>query len=69
VAHFADGLAFCSRAGYRSEYAWTACDYADTLLLRPDADADATALALQERALAIARELGMRPLIERLLTP
>ena len=32
LAHFADGLAFCDRAGYRPEYAWTAFDYADVLL-------------------------------------
>jgi tetratricopeptide (TPR) repeat protein len=68
VAHFADGLAFCDRAGYRPEYAWTACDYADTLLLRRGADDSGTALALQEEALAVARELDMRPLEERVLT-
>ena len=32
VAHFEDALAFCRKAGYRPELAWTCCDYADMLL-------------------------------------
>ena len=31
AAHFEDALAFCRKAGYRPELAWTCCDYADTL--------------------------------------
>ena len=67
MAHFADGLAFCERAGYRPEYAWTAFDYADVLLQRAVADDQAKAVALQDEALAVARDLGMRPLTERVL--
>ena len=67
TAHFADGLAFCERAGYRPEYAWTAFDYADVLLRRAVADDQAEAVALQDEALAVARDLGMRPLTERVL--
>jgi DNA-binding SARP family transcriptional activator len=67
LGHFADGLAFCGRAGYRPEYAWTACDHADALRLRRDTDDSTRALALEDEALGIARELGMRPLIERVL--
>jgi DNA-binding SARP family transcriptional activator len=67
VAHFADGLAFCERAGYLPEYAGTASDYADLLLRRAGTGDRARAAALQEEALGIARELGMRPLIERVL--
>ena len=33
--HFDDALVFCRR-GYRSELAWTCCDYADTLLQRAE---------------------------------
>ena len=29
VGHFEDALAFCRKAGYRPELAWTCCDYAD----------------------------------------
>ncbi len=67
LAHLADGLAFCDRAGYRPEYAWTASDYADVLLQRANADDHARAIALHDEALEIAHELGMRPLIERVL--
>ena len=67
LAHFADGLAFCARAGYRPEYAWTAFDYADALLRRAATDDEARAIALQDEALEIARELGMRSLVERVL--
>jgi DNA-binding SARP family transcriptional activator len=65
--HFGEGLAFCERAGYRTEYARTAADYADALLAQPVADGGATARALQNEALEIARELDMRPLVERVL--
>jgi len=67
AAHFEDGLAFCSRAGYRPEYAWTACDYAEALLARGDAGDRDKAVALQDEALGLARELEMRPLLERIL--
>jgi tetratricopeptide (TPR) repeat protein len=67
LAHFADGLGFCDRAGYRPEYAWTACDYAEALLERGGAEDHARAVALQDEALGIARELEMRPLTERVL--
>jgi hypothetical protein len=67
LGHFAEGLAFCDRAGYRTEYAWTAADYADALLAHRGTDGRGKAVALQDEALAIARELGMRPLVERVL--
>ncbi len=67
LAHYEDGLAFCDRAGYRPEYAWTACDYAGALLVRDHPGDRERAAALHEAALATARELGMRPLIERIL--
>ncbi len=34
ATHFEDALAFCRKAGYRPDLAWTCCDYADTLLQR-----------------------------------
>jgi tetratricopeptide (TPR) repeat protein len=67
LAHYEDGLAFCDRAGYRPEYAWTACDYAGALLVRDRPGDRERAAALHEAALATARELGMRPLIGRIL--
>jgi tetratricopeptide (TPR) repeat protein len=67
IVHFAEGLAFCDRAGYRTEYAWTAADYADVLLTHVGSDGRLKALALQDEALEIARELRMTPLVERVL--
>jgi DNA-binding SARP family transcriptional activator len=67
LAHFADGLAFCDRAGYRPEYAWTACDYSEALLARGDPNDLGKVIALQDEALRIAHELGMRPLIDHVL--
>ena len=67
-AHFEDALAFCREAGFRPELAWTCCDYADALKER-DGDGDrAKAMTLLEESLAIASELGMRPLMERVLS-
>ena len=66
--HFEDALAFCRKAGYRPELAWTCCDYADTLRER-DGDGDrAQAMALLDESLTISNELGMRPLMERVLS-
>ena len=68
AAHFEDALAFCRKAGYRPELAWTCCDYAD-LLRERDADGDrAKAVSLLDESLAISSELGMRPLMERVLS-
>ena len=66
LAHLADALAFCDRAGYRPEYAWTASDYAEALLARGGPGDLENAVALQDAALDLARELGMRPLMERI---
>ena len=81
MAHFEEALAFCRKAGYRPELAWSLCDYADLLLERASTmpgrggsrtaptDADrAKAMSLLEESLAISSELGMRPLMERVLS-
>ena len=74
VAHFEDALAFSRKGGYRPALAWTCCDYADALLQRASADSAkagtddrAKAMSLLDESLSIARELGMRPLMERVL--
>ncbi len=68
VAHFEDALAFCRKAGYRPELAWTCCDYADTLLQRNEPGDRQKAMSLLDESLAISSELGMRPLMERVLS-
>ncbi len=65
--HFEDALAFCRKGGVRPELAWSCCDYAGMLLER-DGDGDRSrAISLLDESLAISSELGMRPLMERVL--
>ena len=65
--HFEDSVAFCRKAGYRPELAWTCHDYADALLRRRGpGDYDRAAILLDE-AQTISSELGMRPLMERVV--
>ena len=53
--HFEDALAFCRKAGYWSELAWTGCDYPD-MLREGDADGDrAKGIGLLDQYLAITR--------------
>ena len=68
TAHFEDSLIFCRKAGYRPELAWTCCDYADTLLQRNKPGDREKAMSLLDESLAISTELGMRPLMERVLS-
>ena len=63
--HFEDGLAFCRKAAYKPELAWTCCDYADMLTERQLDGDRAKATALLDESLAISAELGMPPLMER----
>ena len=65
TAHFEDAMAFCQKAGYRPEAAWSRCDYADVLLERDTEGDRAKAVTLLDESLAIATELAMRPLVER----
>lgn len=66
--HFEDALAFCRKAGYRPDLAWSCCDYADALLQRNGEGDRTKAMALLDESLAISSELGMRPLMERVLS-
>jgi len=65
VAHFEDSLEFCRKAGYRPNLAWTCYDYAGALSQRIGPGDRERATALLDESLAIATELGMRPLMER----
>ena len=68
VEHFEDALAFCRKGIYRPDLAWTCCDYADVLRDRDGEGDKAKAVALLDESLAISSELGMRPLMERVLS-
>ena len=68
IAHFEDAVAFCSKAGYRPELAWSLCDYADILLERDDRGDRQKSSTLLDESLTISSDLGMRPLTERVLS-
>ncbi|MFB3119745.1 MAG: hypothetical protein ACE1Y2_04380, partial [Stenotrophomonas maltophilia] len=68
AVHFEDALAFCRQAGYRPELTWSCCDYADTLLQRGHPGDREKAISLLDESLAISTELGMRPLMERVIS-
>ena len=60
MAHFDDAQAFCRKAGYQPELAWTYCGYADTSVQR-NQSGDREKAILLDNSLAISTELGMRP--------
>ncbi len=49
------------------EFAWTRADYPEMLVDRNDPGDREKAVELQDEAIAIATELGMQPLLERVL--
>ena len=65
--HFEEELELCRRVGYRTGLAWACSDYAEMLLDRDESGDRDRANELQDEALAITQELGMRPLTERIL--
>ncbi len=67
ASDFEDALAFCRKAGYRPELAWTCCDYADGLLQRRNSGDAEKAMSLLDESMAISSELRMLPLMERVL--
>ncbi len=67
-SHFEEALAFCAKAGYRPEFAWTACDFANALLERASPGDGERAARLRDEALAVARDLEMHMLQARLGT-
>ncbi len=66
-AEFAKALESCKQAGYRPELALTLAEYSDMLLDRNEPGDREKAVELQDEAISIATELGMKPLLERVL--
>jgi DNA-binding CsgD family transcriptional regulator len=66
TSHFEQALTFCRTAGYRPELAWTCHDYARALLDPKGPDDRERARSLVVEGLALARELEMAPVMERL---
>ena len=65
VGHFEDFLAFCAKAGYRPEFAWTCWGYSAALLDRGSQDDQRRSESLLDEALQISMDLGMPPLRQR----
>ena len=67
-SHFRGALAFCEKAGYRPEWAWSAYEYAKCLTEHNGPADNLRALSLVEQALTIISELDLVPLRDRVLT-
>lgn len=68
TTHFEDSIIFCRSAGYRPELAWAYSDYADLLRSSGQSEDLTKAIGLLDEALNITQELGMRPLMEKVLS-
>ena len=68
AAHFEDEIAVSRKLRYLPQLAWTYCDYADLLRERDEEGDRDEAVALLDESLSISSELGMRPLMERVLS-
>ena len=66
VIHFRDTEAFCRKASYRPELAWTCHDHAATLLKFGGPGNLEVAASLLEEGLSITTELGMAPLFGKM---
>ena len=66
--HYENALTFCRQGGLKPELGWTSFGYAETLLQRNGEGDQAKAHSLLDESLAISSELGMRPLMERVLS-
>ena len=67
MGHFEEALAFCRKAGARPQLAWTCCEYANALRERDGEGDREKAVSLLDESLAISTELGMPPLVERVV--
>ncbi len=65
--HYRSAVTFTANAGYKPLNALVCSDYAEMLLDRDEPGDREKAIELQDEALAITQELGMRPLTERIL--
>ena len=66
--HFEDAIQFLRENAITVDLAWTCSDYAEMLLERNAPGDRDKATELQDKAIAIATELGMQPLLERVLS-
>jgi DNA-binding CsgD family transcriptional regulator len=65
VGHFEQGAAFCRRAGYLPDLAWTLADFAEAVARRDETGDHEHAAQLLAESLSLCEELGMNPLKSR----
>jgi len=65
--HFEDAVTGSRKAGYKVELAYSLADYGDFLLDHGGEGTGHKARAMHDEALQVGRDLGMKPLIERIL--
>jgi len=65
--HFEASMELCRKGVFHPQLAWTQADYAEMLLDRDNEGDREKATTIQDEALAGAREMGMPPLVERIL--
>ena len=68
AGHLETALDFTSNGKNVPEYAWACADYADLLIERNSSGDRERAIELQEEAITTAQKLGMKPLVERVLS-
>jgi DNA-binding CsgD family transcriptional regulator len=66
AGHFENALAFCSKAGYRPELAWTHLFFADLLVRRAQGGDAQRAATLLADGMVLAKSLGMEPLLGKM---
>ncbi len=66
-AEYESGLEFCRKLGDRPGVVWLNADYAQLLIDREAPGDREKATELQDEAIVIAQELGMKPHLERVL--
>ena len=67
IAHFEDAITFCRQTRFRSNLAWSCCDYTDALLKRNNPGDGEKAISLLDEALKTSQILGMSPLTKRVI--
>ena len=66
-AHFKRSLLNCENGGFKVNLGWTLFEYGQMLLKRDGPGDQAQAMELLDQALRLARDIGMPPLMERVL--
>ena len=67
IREYGAAVDWCREHGFRGSLAWSCTELSDLLLDRDEPGDREKAVELQDEALELAQDLGMRPLTERIL--